>query len=162
MMLHRHSRNAPPTPSWTRGSRRWVMGASIGLIISAWLPISTLWQPGYAQTFTSEEISNYAAAILAMEDVRRTAFVDISQLMDIAKEDITRYDLRCLSTDGLKTLPRTVRSQIRRVLINYCNNAQEIVLDTGLTVQVFNSITLNHQKDEELANQIKSEIVRLR
>ena len=161
MMLHRHSCNARPR-SWTLGSRPWAMGASIGLMISAWLPLSTFWQAGYAQSFTTEEISNYAASILAMEDIRRKAFVDISQLMDIAKEDVTRYDLRCLSTDGLKTLPRTVRSQVRRVLINYCNDAQEIVLDAGLTVQVFNRITVNHQKDEELANQIKSEIVRLR
>lgn len=161
MMLHRHSCNARPRP-WTMGSRRWAMGTSIGLIISAWFPLSTLWQVSYAQTFTTEEIANYATAVLAMEDIRRTAYIDISQLMDIAKEDVTRYDLRCLSADGLKTLPRTVRSQVRRVLINYCNDAQEIVLDNGLTVDVFNSMTVNHKKDEELANQIKSEIVRLR
>ena len=151
MLLHR-TRNAHP--------RRWA-AISLGLAASIGWSLITLRQPGYAQNFTTEEITNYATAVVAMEDIRRDAYAEISDLMTIAKEDVTRYALRCVSADGLNTLPRTVRSQVRRELIDYCNNAQQIVLDSGLTVQLFNSITVNHQENEELTNQIQSEIARL-
>ena len=158
MMLPRRNSNAISHP------KRWVFSTSLGLVVStlAWLPISTLWQKSYAQTFTTQEISNYAAAIVAMEDIRREAYADISDLMTIANEDVTRYDLRCLSADALKKLPRSIRSQVRRFLIDYCNDAQTIVLDAGLTVQLFNSMTVNHRQDAELAEQIQLEIARLR
>ncbi|WP_215607239.1 DUF4168 domain-containing protein [Leptothoe spongobia] len=158
MMLPRRSSNAIPHPS------RWVVRASLGLVGStlAWWSLSTLWHSGYAQTFTAQEISNYAAAIVAMEDIRRAAYGEISDLMTIANEDVTRYDLRCLSADALKTLPRTIRSQVRRELIDYCNDAQKIVQDAGLTVQLFNSITVNHRENAELVNQIQLEIARIR
>lgn len=142
----------------------WATRTSVGYLMSAllWFSLSALWQRGYAQTFTEEEISNYATAVLAMEDIRRDAYGEIGDLMTIAKEDVTRHDLRCINADGLKQLPRTVRSQVRRFLVNYCNNAKKLVEDTGLTVELFNRITVTHQQDEELAKQIQSEIVRLR
>ncbi|MGD1857660.1 MAG: DUF4168 domain-containing protein [Leptolyngbyaceae cyanobacterium] len=151
MMLSRHASNASPR------YRRVLAG--IGLAVAG-LPM--LWHSGYAQTFTAQEISNYAAAVVEMEDIRRQTYADISDLMTIANEDVTRYNLQCLSTDALSTLPRTIRSQVRRLLIDYCNDAQAIVQDTGLTPQLFNSITVNHQQDEALAEQIQSEIVKIR
>lgn len=155
MLLPRHPRNDSPL------YRRWIMGASVSLITGT-LALSTLWQRGYAQSFTEQEISNYAAAVLAIEEVRPQVYGDISDLMTIAKEDVTRYDLRCLSANALTKLPRTVRSQVRRLLVNYCNDAQEIVEDSGLTVQLFNSITVTHRQDEALTEQIQLEIARLR
>lgn len=140
---------------------RWTLGVSIGLIAMGWLPLSTLWQNGYAQNFTDEEISNYAAAVLAMENMRKRTYADISDLMTGHKLDVTRYDLRCLSANALE-LPRVVRRPVRILLINYCNDAQKIVEDTGLTVQLFNSITVTHRQDEPLAEQIQLEIARIR
>lgn len=141
----------------------WLVGPGVGLVVSTlvWLPLSTLWQNGYAQTFTVEEVSNYAAAILAMEDMRKRTYTEISDLMTSEQLDVTRYDLRCLSADTLE-LPRAVRSQIKRLLVNYCNDSKKLVLDTGLTVQLFNSMTVNHRQDENLAKQIQLEIMRLR
>lgn len=150
MLSHRSSHDRPPRPYGRVGIR-------IGLTIALWLPLSTLWQNGYAQNFTDEEIVNYATAVLAMESSRKQAYAEIADLMSSAGLDVLRYDLRCLSLDALE-LPRAVRRPVRYLLINYCNDAKEIVEETGLTVQTFNSITVNHQEDETLAEQIQSEL----
>lgn len=136
----------------------WSVGIRISLFtLALWLPLPTLWQNGYAQNFTDEEIVNYATAVLAMEPSRRQAYAEIADLMSSAGLDVLRYDLRCLSLDALE-LPRAVRRPVSYLLINYCNDAKEIVEETGLTVQTFNSITVNHQEDETLAEQIQSEL----
>jgi len=156
MKLSRRSSNNP------HRQLPWIVGIGISLLTTVgWLPLSTLWQHGYAQTFTGEEITNYATAVLAIEKIRGRAYADISDLMTSKQLDVTRYDLRCLSADGLD-LPRAVRSAVSYLLINYCNDAQQIVEDTGLTVQLFNSITVNHQEDEALKEQIQLEIARIR
>ncbi|NEQ50042.1 MAG: DUF4168 domain-containing protein [Leptolyngbya sp. SIO3F4] len=154
MMLRPRSSNTIP---------HWAVSTSLGLLVStlAWLPLSTLWQRGYAQTFTAEEISNYAAAVLAMERIRKNTYAEISDLMTSRQLDITRYHLNCLSADTLD-LPRAVRRPVRILLINFCNDAKKVVEENGLTTQRFNSLTVNHQEDEDLANQIQSEIARLR
>lgn len=143
-----------------RRQRPWLIGAT--LLAGVWLPLSSLWQSSPAQNFTEQEISNYAAAVIAIEKIRRTTKAEVSDLMTIAKEDVTRHDLRCINADGLNNLPRTVRSQVRREVINYCNNAKQIVEDNGLTTRLFNVITQNHRNDEELTKQIQSEIIKLR
>ncbi len=141
--------------------RSWLTGIGISFVISTlgWLPLSTLWQSGYAQNFTNEEIANYAAAVLAIENIRGRAYAEISDLMTSKQLDVTRYDLRCLSAHNID-LPRAVRSPVSYLLINYCNDAQKLVEDSGLTVQLFNSITVTHRQDEELKEQIQLEIAR--
>ncbi|MBE9066400.1 DUF4168 domain-containing protein [Leptolyngbya cf. ectocarpi LEGE 11479] len=154
MMLSRcSSHDSPPR-------RHWRVGIRIGFAIALGWPLSTLWQHGYAQNFTDEEVVNYATAVLAMESSRQQAYAEIADLMSGAGLDVLRYDLRCLSLDALE-LPRAVRRPVRYLLINYCNDAKEIVEETGLTVQTFNSITVNHQEDETLAEKIQSELSRL-
>ena len=149
MLSRRSSNNRLRQPYW--------IGIALGLVVGAWLPLSSIGQKGYAQNFTDEEVSNYAAAVLAMENMRQRAYAEISDIMVSRGLDVTRYDLRCLSASTLD-LPRVVRRPVRILLINYCNDAKEIVEDTGLTVQLFNSITVTHRQDEELAEQIQSEI----
>ncbi|MEM1239471.1 MAG: DUF4168 domain-containing protein [Cyanobacteria bacterium P01_H01_bin.26] len=152
MLTHCPSDDSPHRPG-----RSWRTGASLIAGALAWLPLLALWQIGYAQTFTDEEIGNYAAAVLAMEDMRVQTYSEISDLMTSEQLDVTRYDLRCLSANTLE-LPRAVRSQVRRLLITYCNDAQQIVEDTGLTVQMFNTITVTHRQDDTLTEQIQLEI----
>lgn len=154
MMLPRRSSKDTPRPL------RWVVGTSISLIAIASLPLSALWQRGYAQSFTEQEISNYAAAVLAIEEIRTNAYGEISDIITIANEDVTRQDLRCVSTNDLTKLPRTIRAQVRRLLVNYCNDAKQLVEDTGLTADLFNAITATHREDEALTEQIQLEIAR--
>ncbi|MEA5464480.1 DUF4168 domain-containing protein [Leptothoe sp. PORK10 BA2] len=151
---HRASHILPRQWSWRTG-----VGISLVLSTLGWLPLSTLWQRGYAQNFTAEEITNYAAAVLAIENIRGRAYAEISDLMTSKQLDVTRYDLRCLTAHSLE-LPRAVRSPVSYLLINYCNDAQKIVEDTGLTVQRFNSITVTHRQDEALKEQIQLEIAK--
>lgn len=157
MMLPRRVSNAIPHPN------RWVVSTSLGLVVStlAWFPLSTLWQKSYAQNFTEQEISNYAAAVLSIEKVRIKAHAEISDFMSAKGLTSTSYDLRCLTTDTLD-LPRVVRAPVRILLINFCNEAKTIVEDNGLTAQKFNAITVNHRNSETLNEQIQLEIARLR
>ncbi len=154
-LAHRSSNDTPRR-------QRWLVSTVLFTGTLVWLPLSSLWQNGYAQTFTAEEISSYAAAVLAMEDMRRQTYSEISDLMTSEGLDATRYDLRCLSIDALGKLPRSVRSDVRRELITFCNEAKQLVLDSGLTVQLFKSMTATHLQDEELTEQIQSEIIRQR
>ncbi len=155
MMLPRRSSHDTPRPL------RWLVGTSISLVAIASLPLSTFWQKGYAQSFTDEEIGNYAKAVLGMENIRKNAYAEISDLMRSQQLDVTRYSLSCPRAKTVD-LPRSVRRPVRILLINYCNNAKKLVEDTGLTVTLFNSITATHEKDEALAEQIQLEIARLR
>ncbi|NEZ65426.1 DUF4168 domain-containing protein [Leptolyngbyaceae cyanobacterium CCMR0082] len=157
MMITRCSSNDIDGP---RHLRR-IVGISASLLASAWFPLSTLWQNVYAQSFTEEEIGNYAAAILAVEEIRLDARADISDIMQLANEDITRHDLRCMSTNDLSELKREVRPQVRRLLIKYCNEAKDLVEEQGLTTDLFNAITAAHRQDEALTEQIQLEIAKL-
>jgi hypothetical protein len=155
MMRLRHSSNDSPR------NLRWLIGASIGFCASAWLPLSTLWQQVYAQNFTEQEISNYAAAVLDIEKIRVQAHAEISDFMTGKGLDSTDYDLRCLTTDSLD-LPRVVRAPVRILLINFCNDAKKSVEDNGLTAQKFNTITVHPRNNESLTEQIQLEIARQR
>lgn len=156
MKLARRSGNNTPR------RQRWLVKIALLAGTAVWLPLSSLWHSGYALTFTAEEISSYAAAVLAMEDMRRETYSEISDLMTSEGLDATRYDLRCLSINALGELPRSVRSNVQREMITFCNEAKQIVLDSGLTIQLFNSMTATHLQDEELTEQIQSEIIRQR
>ncbi|MDV3350792.1 DUF4168 domain-containing protein [Leptothoe sp. ISB3NOV94-8A] len=155
MMITRCSSNDSPR------NLRWIIGTSVSLVVIG-VPLFTFWQRGYAQPFTNELISNYAAAVLAIEDIRPQAYADISDFMTIANADVTQHDLRCVSTNDLTEVPRTVRSQVRRSLINFCNDAKQLVEEAGLTDDQFNAITGEHRENEALKEQIQLEIARQR
>lgn len=142
---------------------RWILRTGAGLIAGTFvcLPLVTLWRTGYAQNFTEQEISNYAKAVMDMENMRRQAYAEISDVMMGQGLDVTRYSLSCVSADTLD-LPRAVRRPVRILLINYCNSAKKLVEDTGLTANQFNAITATHEQDEGLVKQIQSEMARLR
>lgn len=149
---------------------RWLrQSALVGLLITAvWSSGLPRWQPrvwqlpaAYAQTFTNEEIKHYAESVLAMDDSRLQAYSEISDLLTSAGYDVTEYTLSCPSARSLSDVPRSVRRRVREILVGYCNAAQQIVEDNGLTVERFNAMTAAHQQDPELTERIQAEIAAL-
>ena len=84
-MLPRRSSHDSPRPL------RWTVGVSISLVAIASLPLSALWQRSYAQSFTVQEITNYAAAVLAMEEIRSEAYGEISDIFISNGDDVTNF-----------------------------------------------------------------------
>lgn len=112
-------------------------------------------------TFTEEEINSYAAAVLQMDGPRNQAYTQIKDLLTSVGEDVSSVDMTCTDTRSLNNLPRSVRQQVRTLVVNYCNQAQKIVETNGLTVSRFNDITETHRQDPELAAQIRTALIKI-
>lgn len=123
----------------------------------------TLGAAAWAQdsSVSSEEVTGYAASILEMDAPRNEAFSQIKTLLTGTSYDISSIDMSCTGTANLNQLPRSLRSEVRTIVVNYCNQASTIVQSNGLTVRRFNAITAAHPQDPALAEQIRAAMVQL-
>lgn len=113
-----------------------------------------------AQTpVTDEEIRQYARSVLQMDAYRNEAYTEIKDLLLTVDVDISSVTLGCTNSD-LPGVPRRVRRQVEEIMINYCNQARDIVEGNGLTAERFNEITAAHREDEALAERIRAELAR--
>jgi hypothetical protein len=103
--------------------------------------------PAVAQTFNinDTEITNYVKAVLEMEPVRQQAFEEIKKIL--GSKDIPQ--VICNDPTSLDTLP----SKAKDIAVNYCNQSQQIVRKF-ITVERFNEITLEQQKNTTLQKQL--------
>ncbi|WP_017301058.1 DUF4168 domain-containing protein [Nodosilinea nodulosa] len=108
-----------------------------------------------------EEVTGYAASVLQMDSPRNEALSQIKSLLTGTDQDINSIDMSCTGTANLNQLPRNLRSSVRTIVINYCNQASQIVESNGLTVRRFNAITAAHPQDPALAEQIRSAMIEL-
>ncbi|MBE9181349.1 DUF4168 domain-containing protein [Oculatella sp. LEGE 06141] len=108
-----------------------------------------------AQTvaITTEEVRNYARSVLAIEPIRQTAYDEIKRISGSNQVPA----IACHRPDSLTSLGR----DIRRIAVQYCNQAIGIVEGNALTITRFNTITTNLQSSPELATQIQDELIRL-
>ena len=107
----------------------------------------------YAQAVSSQEVQSYARSVLAMEPYRETAFTKIQQVTGSADIPV----VACHRPSSLNNLPENIRG----IAIDYCNQAISIVERNGLTITRFNQITVAHQSDATLRNQIQAEICKI-
>ncbi len=100
-----------------------------------------------AQNFNinDTELTNYVKAVLEMEPVRQQAFEEIKKI--IGSKDIPQ--VICNDPTSLNALP----SKAQDIAINYCNQSQQIV-KKFITVERFNEITLEKQKNTTLQKQL--------
>ncbi|MBD2257868.1 DUF4168 domain-containing protein [Pseudanabaena sp. FACHB-2040] len=110
---------------------------------------------------SAEEVTGYANSILQMDGPRNDALNQIRSLLSGVNFDISQVDMTCPNTRNLNQLPRPVRSEVRGIVVNYCNQARTIVESNGLTVRRFNLITEAHQSDPGLAERIRTVLVQL-
>lgn len=110
-------------------------------------PIPTL------SAVSSQEVKNYATAILSIEQNRQTAYNDIQKLNNDEKVP----DINCTKPDTMKDL----RKSIQDIAVNYCNKSKKIIEGHSLTMGQFNAITVSAQGNPELKKRIQNELLRL-
>jgi len=123
------------------------------------------WAWGVAQAqdtqVSRDDIDSYAAAVLEMDPYRTEAYTQIKNLLSGIDHDMSAVDMSCSGTANLSQLPRRVRSEVRSIVVNYCNQANRIVQRNGLTVQQFNEITAAYPQDPGLAEQIRTALIQI-
>ena len=131
------------------------------LLIS--LALSLLSTAAWAQALnvSAEEIMGYARSVLEMDGPRSTAYNEIKTLLSDTNYDVDAIQMRCSETPNLNPLPRRLRRQVRSILVNYCNQASDIVRANGLRVDQFNAITAAYPEDATLAEQIRTVLIQL-
>lgn len=110
---------------------------------------------------SSDEITSYAASVLEMDPYRTEAYTQIKNLLTGIEHDMSAVDLSCAGSTNLNQLPRNVRSDVRAIIVNYCNRASTIVESNGLTVGQFNAITAAYPQDPGLAEQIRTALIQI-
>lgn len=120
-------------------------------------------EPALAQsnTVSEAEIRGYANSVLQMDSPRTAALNQIQALLSGVNYNPAQVDMTCPNTRSLNQLPRQVRSEVREIIVNYCNQARAIVEENGLTVRRFNSITEAHQSDTALAERIRTALIQI-
>lgn len=132
----------------------WLLGVTA--IISSCSSNSASETPSPIPTVTSvsaKEVENYAKAVLAIEQIRLSAYNDIQQIIN--EEQVPNFS--CTQADTIYALPGNVRD----IAVNYCERAKDIGETQGLTMTQFNAITVTAQSDSELLKRIQNELVRL-
>lgn len=99
------------------------------------------------------EVDRYAKAVLAVEPMRQQAFEKIKKLI-ISKEV---PQVICNDPKTVNALP----DKAKDIAVNYCNQSQKIVEDSGLSVERFNQITLEKEKNNVLKRQIYKALLNL-
>lgn len=122
---------------------------------------------GITSDASNDEISRYALSVLQIDGPRNEAYTEIKNILIEADLSGDRSDvaLSCGSnrniSRNLARLPRNVRPDVRLIIVNFCNEAREIVENNGLTVRRFNHITGAHREDPRLADRIREEMLTL-
>lgn len=102
---------------------------------------------------TTQEIKNYARAVIAIEPRRQAAYKEIQKNLDDQKVP----EIICTKADTIASLAENVKV----IAVNYCNQSKKIGESHGLTMQKFNEITVSAQSNPDLERRIHNELVRL-
>ncbi|MEG4172643.1 MULTISPECIES: DUF4168 domain-containing protein [unclassified Microcoleus] len=132
---------------------------STAALASGWVPGLYTQSPNLvfgaaaqAQEISSEEITSYARAVLAIEPRRVEAF---NEIKGMAGGSVPR--VVCNETQEINRLSGGVRG----IAVNYCQQAKKVIETNGLTVSRFNQITLLQQANSGVKQQIQAELLRL-
>ncbi len=104
-----------------------------------------------ASSISSEQVNNYAKAVLAIEQKRQEASEEIQKLSNNEKVS----EISCTQPETIKALDQSIQS----IAVNYCKKAKQFIQDQGLTVAQFNGITDKAQSDSELRTRIQNKLL---
>lgn len=102
-------------------------------------------------SISSEQVNQYAKALLAIEQKRRNVYDEIQKLSNNEKVS----EITCTQPETIKALDQSIQT----IAVNYCKKAKQFIQDQGLTVTQFNGITDRAQSDAELRLQIQSKLL---
>jgi hypothetical protein len=111
--------------------------------------------PVYAQDVPPEEITRYAKAVLAIEQIRLNAYKEIKII--IGSSNIP--EIVCDRPESVSALP----GEAQGIAQSYCNQSSAIVANyfpKGKNAR-FNAITSLMQSNQDLRTRIQNELVRL-
>lgn len=167
-MLNLHWTMKPPI-SFTLSSRNsktlFYALISTGITLSTWLigfsanpsgqGLTATWgeiaQAQDSQTFSDQDIKNYARAVLALESRRYEVINEIKKIVG----EVPR--IVCDEPSSINALP----GNAPRLAVSYCEQAKRVIETKGLTVTRFNDMTRRQQTDPKFRQRIQSEILRL-
>ncbi|OLT59572.1 DUF4168 domain-containing protein [Moorena bouillonii] len=103
----------------------------------------------------SQELKNYAKAVLAIDQNRQGVYEDIQEFTK--DKDKIVPEINCTQVKTIAALRRNIRD----LAVNYCKRSKTIAESHDLTISRFNSITVSAQSDQKLQRRIHNELVRL-
>jgi hypothetical protein len=133
-----------------------AIGLLSGLIpgLSKGSPTLVFSTAAYAQDVNADEVTRYAQAVLAIEQIRQTAYSEIKKIIG---SDVP--EIACNRPASIRALP----SEAQGLAQSYCKQSSAIVANyfpSGKNAR-FNEITGLMQSNASLRARIKSELVRL-
>jgi Domain of unknown function (DUF4168) len=135
------------TLSWLVGLTLLMGGCGSNAASNAPTPVPTM------TAVTTEEIRNYAKAVIAIEPKRKAAYEEIRKNLNDDKVP----EIVCTRADTIASLAKNVQD----IAVNYCNQSKKMGESHGLTIQRFNEITVSAQSNKDLQRRIYNELVRL-
>ncbi|MGB3295325.1 MAG: DUF4168 domain-containing protein [Phormidesmis sp.] len=151
-----------------RRQRTWLM-IVLGALTCTQIGFMLAQQPlpsAYAQSYTEDDVTNYARAVAGIEPRRQEAYGAANDILASANGgelSILDAPLKCTATrmSDMPDVPRASRVDLRTVLVDFCNDASAIAEENDLTAKRFNDITQAHRQDPELAARIQAAIAAL-
>ncbi|MBW4574844.1 MAG: DUF4168 domain-containing protein [Aphanothece sp. CMT-3BRIN-NPC111] len=105
----------------------------------------------YAQSFSNQEVKNYARIVLTIEPTRQDVYQRIKKIVG------SPPDINCGRPNSLRTLP----ANARQLAVNLCNRYTQTIKSNSMTVSRFNEITVNLQSNSDLQKRIQNELIRM-
>jgi len=109
---------------------------------------------GSSPEYTSEQVVNYAEAILEIETMRLEVYSEIRDAL--GTENIP--EITCTDNSSLDGLSRKVRGMV----VDYCTESIQIVERNGLTIAEFNNITASVGSNDRLRQRVRDALQNLR
>ncbi len=112
----------------------------------------SLSRDAYGQQFTPEETENYAKAGYQVELLRRKVYQEIKNLMNEPPPNIV--------CDRQETI-NNLKPQIREIANRYCNQSQQIVQQNNLTINRFNQLKADYDRQDRFYQQVQTILLKL-
>ncbi|MGF1492557.1 MAG: DUF4168 domain-containing protein [Microcoleaceae cyanobacterium] len=109
-------------------------------------------QAQQTENFTDLEIGSYAQSVLDLEAGRMQAVNAIESLP---------ADLPDFTCEQARRNVRSLDQSVRKIVVDYCNQATTVIKNNGLDVSTFNQITQELAENPTLEQQIQAELLRL-
>jgi hypothetical protein len=129
-----------------------LLSGRVPLLLAA-KPEMTWSHAAQAQQVTDQELRQYGQALLIIEPMRQAAYDEIKRILGTA--DVPA--IACHRPSSLNNL----RPEIREIAITYCNRSIEVVERFDLTITQFNRITVQLQRNSDLASRLQEILVQL-
>ncbi|MCP2730849.1 DUF4168 domain-containing protein [Limnofasciculus baicalensis] len=105
------------------------------------------------ESIKTEDITNYASAVMAIEPRRQEIYAQIQSI--VKKQQVS--EINCTKRDTISRLP----GDVQKIAVAYCNQAKKDIESYKLTITQFNQITATAQGNPNLEKRIQTELIRL-